>query len=103
MLNNVNVQPLHIIPPTSFTPASVEDVRQLVMCSPNKSCHRYQLPIILLIACGGNSKITLFGLSTVFFNHTILLRSRLDEIFQLMDESGFKLHADKTECPIIGT
>ena len=52
MLNKVEVQP----PPissllSSFTPATAEEVRQIIMSSPNKFCDLDPMPTVLLKAC----------------------------------------------------
>ena len=36
---------------TSFAPATVDEVRKIIMSSPNKSCDRDPLPTTLLKAC----------------------------------------------------
>ena len=50
--NHVNVDPPQINSPlAAFTPATVGEVRKIIMSSPNKSCDLDPLPTTLLKAC----------------------------------------------------
>ena len=52
MFNKLNIQPPHInYLLSSFTRAAAEEVRQIIMSSPNKCCDLDPLPTKLLKAC----------------------------------------------------